>query len=64
MKCRGVAWQRVSISLNSVVTTVTNAECQRMAVAVDVHVPGITVTNARNAVHGNDGMAVDAQFLE
>ena len=26
-----------------------------MAVAVDVHVPG---TNARNAAHGNDGMAV------
>ena len=38
-----VAWQWVSISWNSVVTTVTNAKCQRVAVAVD---PGITVTNA------------------
>ena len=27
--------------------------------AVDVHIPGITVTNAPNAAHGNDGMAVD-----
>ena len=35
-----------------------------LAVAVDVHVPGITVTNAQNAAHCNDGMAVDAQFLE
>ena len=49
------------ISWNSVVT---NAEFQHMAVAVDVHVPGITVTNARNAAHGNDGMAADVQFLE
>ena len=54
----------MSISWNSVVTTVTNAECQRVAVAVVVHAPGITVTNARNAAHDNDGMAVDTQFLE
>ena len=42
-----VAWQWVSISWNSVVTPVTNAECQPLA--VDVHVPGITVTKAGNA---------------
>ena len=58
-----VAWQWVSISWNSVVTTVTNAECQNASMpargmAVDVHVPGITVTNARNAAHGNDGRLV------
>ena len=42
-------------------SVVTNAECQHVAVAVHVHVPGIT---ARNAAHCNDGMAVGAQFLE
>ena len=31
--------------------------------AVDVHVPGITVTNAQDAVHGNDGMAVDTHAV-
>ena len=43
-----------------------------LGMAVDVHVPGITVTNARNAArnaaHGNGDVAVrtyvDAQFLE
>ena len=54
----------MAVSVHFLVITVTTADCQRVAVAVDVHVPGITVTNTRNAAHCNDGMAADAQFLE
>ena len=59
------AWQWVSISWNSVVTTVTNAECQRRGSGSWCPCSwNNSHKRSRNAVHCNDGMAVDAQFLE
>ena len=49
----------ISCSHNTQQSQTLNAS----AVWHGVHVPGITVTNAQDAAHGNDGMAVDARAV-